>query len=96
MAKNGKHYERNPEFIFRMIADEAVLVPIHNNLADMNCIYSLNETGAFLWNRLEQQPTKEDLQTALLAEYAGETEVINIDLERFLAEMLAIDAVRKV
>ena len=96
MTQNGTHFQRNPDFIFRMIADEAVLVPIHNDLADMNCIYALNEVGAFIWSNLEQFSTQEDLHAAMLAEYAAEDEVITADLNRFLEEMVSIGAIRKV
>jgi hypothetical protein len=89
-------YQRNSDFIYRNIADEAVLVPIHQNVADMDCIYTLNSVGAFLWERLEQPVTQSELKAAILNEYAAEPEVLVNDIERFLAEMLTINALRKV
>ena len=96
MEKTGSHYQRNPEFIFRLIAEEAVLVPIHNDLADMNCIYSLNEVGAFIWSNLDKFSTSEELHAALQAEYAADEAVIKADLEHFLREMTSIDAIQVV
>jgi len=40
---NGTRYERNESFIYRSIVNEAVLVPIHQDVADMECIYTLND-----------------------------------------------------
>ena len=96
MEQQEARYERNPEFIFRRIVDESVLVPIHQDVADMDCIYTLNEVGAFIWERLDGRVTPSDLRTALLAEYAADPDVLTADLESFLGEMLAIGAIRKV
>lgn len=89
-------YERNPDFIYRKIVDESVLVPIHNNVADMDCIYTLNGMGAFLWERLAQPATRADLEAAVLTEYDANLEVLVADLENFLVEMTTIGALRKV
>jgi len=40
-------YIRNPDFIFRKIVGEMILVPIHADVADLNCLYTLNDVGAF-------------------------------------------------
>jgi len=89
-------YERNPDFIFRRIVDEAVLVPIHRQVADMECIYTMNPTGAFIWAQLEKPAAYDQLKAALLDEYDAAPEVIATDLEDFLAEMAAIGAVRRI
>jgi hypothetical protein len=89
-------YERNPDFIFRKVVDEFILVPIHQDVADMDSIYTLNGVGAFLWGHLDQPRTQADLQAAMLEEYAADPQVLIADLERFLGEMTAIGALRKV
>jgi hypothetical protein len=96
LAQEEARYERNPDFIFRRIVDEAVLVPIHQQVADMDCIYTLNDVGAFVWERLERPATPAELQAAMLDEYAAEPEALIADLENFVREMSAIGALRKV
>ena len=88
-------YERNPDFIYRKIVDESVLVPIHHDVADMDCIYTLNGMGAFLWERLAQSATQAELEAAVLVEYDADLEVLVTDLEKFLVEMTTIGALRK-
>lgn len=89
-------YERNPDYIFRRIVDEFILVPIHHDVADMDCIYALNGVGASVWQRLDEPKTQADLQAAILEEYAAEPEDVAADLEAFLREMVALGAMRKV
>jgi hypothetical protein len=96
LAQEEARYERNPDYIFRRIAEEAVLVPIHQDVADMDCIYTMNAVGAFLWEQLDRPATLAELHAAMRDEYAAEPEVIAADLESFLREMTAIDALRKV
>jgi hypothetical protein len=47
MEELGKQFKKNESFVFRRIQDEAILVPIKNNVGDMGFIYNLNEVGAF-------------------------------------------------
>jgi hypothetical protein len=96
LAQEETRYQRNPDYIFRKIVDELVLVPVHQDVADMDCIYTLNPIGAFIWERLDKPATQSELQAALLAEYAAEPEVVAADLEGFLRELTAIGAVREI
>ena len=96
MDNNETRYERNPAFIFRKVVDETVLVPIHNDVADMDCIYALNPVGASIWQALDQPLSQQDLHAILLKEYDVDPEVLMVDLDHFLAEMASIGALRKV
>ncbi len=88
-------YERNPDFIYRWIVDEAVLVPIRQQVADMDCIYTLNEAAALVWQRLAEPATEAELQQAILDEFEAGPETVAADLGRFLEGMLAVDAIRR-
>ena len=55
-------------FILRTVAGQSVVLPTGGDL-DLNMMITLNETGAFLWEKLEQDTTQENLVVALLAEY---------------------------
>ncbi len=95
--QNETCYQRNPNFIYRKIVDESVLVPIYKDvLADMECIYSLNEVGNFIWEHLEKPATQTDLRSALLNEYDAEPHVLEADLNRFLDEMITLGALCEV
>jgi len=46
-------YSKNPEIVFRRIADEFILVPIRQKAVDLKSIYTLNETAAFIWELID-------------------------------------------
>ncbi len=92
----GARYERNSSFVYRQIVDEFVLVPVLSDVADMDCIYTLNEVGASIWQQLETPATCTELQRALLDQYAVDADTLATDVEAFLSDMLTIGAVREV
>ncbi len=55
-------------FILREVAGENVVVPSGDTL-NLNMMITLNETGRFLWERLETGAEEADLVNALLGEY---------------------------
>ena len=55
-------------FLLRQIAGQNVVLPAGGDL-DMNMMITLNDTGAFLWERLQQETDVSALVSALLAEY---------------------------
>ena len=55
-------------FVLRTIAGDTIVVPTGTTL-DLNMMITLNETGKFLWEKLEKGAEVEELVAALLAEY---------------------------
>ena len=88
-----KHYRRNDKFIFRKIVDETVLIPIHKDIAEMDCIFTLNDVGAFIWEQLGDPQTQTELQAAVLDAYAAEPDIVLAELQNFLDEMTDIGAI---
>ena len=96
MSDNSVTYARNPDFIFRKVVEEMILVPIVQDVANMDFVFALNDVGATIWQQLETPQTHENLTQAVLTEYDAEPDVINKDLENFLREMLEIGAINEV
>lgn len=55
-------------FLLRQVAGQTVVLPTGDEL-DLNMMITLNETGAFLWERLQDETTEDALVEALLGEY---------------------------
>lgn len=89
-------YIRNPNYIFRKIVNETILVPVRQNVAEVNCIYSLNEVGSFLWQLLAEPQDLLALQSAVLSEFDGDPEQISGDIRQFLANLIDFGAAQEV
>jgi methyltransferase-like protein len=59
----------SPSVVTRKTGNEYVLVPVTNNIADMNSVYTLNETGAFIWEQIDGKRNIEEIISLLTEEY---------------------------
>ena len=73
--------------VTRKTGNEYVLVPIADNIADMNSVYTLNETGAFIWELMDGKRTVNDLVQALALEYKTNIETAQSDVLSFINKM---------
>ena len=76
----------NPKYILREVAGETLLV----SLADLNSakrLLCLNELGKDIYFHLQKGLSKEDIFAALLEESEVEPEVLQADLDAFLATL---------
>lgn len=85
--------QRNPEYIFRKVIEEMILVPVRLNVADMDGFYTLDEVGAFIWEKLATPMTINELVDAVYAEFDAPADTIRNDLNEYLEEMLSIGAI---
>lgn len=74
-------------FLLRQVGGNNVVVPVGAQAVDFRCIITLNEVGAFLWQKLAADCTVADLVAALLAEYDVTADIATADVERFVANL---------
>lgn len=73
-------------FILRTVAGETVVLPSGDEL-DLNMMITLNETGKFLWQRLEVGAEVGELVADLLKEYDVDEATARAGVERFVAKL---------
>jgi len=89
-------YIQNPDFIYRKIVEEMVLIPIHQDVADYDCIFSLNLLGSFIWEQLNIPRTNPEVMQLIIAEFDADQQTIQADLGDFLRDLLSIGAIKEV
>ena len=72
------------DFILRKVADSYVVVPVNKLTLDFNGIINLNETGAFLFGKMQQGTDRDSLIAALLDEYDVTSEKAAADVDAFI------------
>ena len=58
-------------YMLRSIAGCHIVVSVGKRTLDFNGMINLNDTGAFLWKRLEQGATEDELTAAILENYVN-------------------------
>ena len=96
MERDDRRFVRNKNFIFRQIVEEMVLVPIRQNVADLDSIYTLNELGVFIWERLETPISAAELQDDILEDFDVDAATVQSDLTIFIEELERIGAVEAI
>ena len=78
-------------FLLRNVAGNNVVVPIGEATLNFNGMMSLNETGAFLFEKLIEGTNKEQLIKDLMAEYGVDETLATKDVEKFILKIESED-----
>lgn len=85
--------KRNPDFLLRRVADSVVVVPVGAATAVFPGMITLNDTGAYLWELLEQEQTVETLTVAMTDRYDVEQDLARRDVEAFVGRLIPTGAI---
>ena len=76
-------------FMLRKIADQYMAVPIGSRAKELHGLIGLNETGAFIWERLSKNQMPEEIAKDLCEEYEVEEASAIASVQRFLEKLQA-------
>lgn len=86
---------RNSQFAMRQIAGKYVAVPLGQAAEAFRGMITLNNTGKFLWDLLEEEQTEESLANALVQTYGITEERALGAVKKFLEPLYPIGAIVK-
>ena len=92
----GSVFRKNPDVIFRQVGDEALLVPVAGNVGDLASIYTMNETAAWLWERVDGIKSVEELIRLASDEYDVSEETARQDVLEFVDQLSSIGFLQRV
>lgn len=85
--------KRSSSFLLQNVAGTVVVVPVGEATAKFPGMMRLNETGAYLWELLEQEQTVSTLVEALMTQYEIDEPTARTDVEAFLEKLRPTGAV---
>ena len=74
-------------YILRNVAGSFVVVPVGEATLEFNGMMNLNETGAFLFEKMIDGISREDLIKALTDEYDVDNETASKDVDAFIEKV---------
>lgn len=74
-------------FILREVAGSFIVVAVGDRAKEFNGIINLNETGAFLWEKLSKGADEKQLLDALLSEYEVDENTAEADVKNFVSKL---------
>ncbi len=88
-------YCKDPSIVARQIAGEMILVPIRQNVGDLESIYLLNETALFAWQQLDGTHTLAEIRDQVIQEFEVDETQAGQDLLELIADLERAKAVVK-
>jgi hypothetical protein len=86
-------YKKTDSIVSRKIADELILVPIRQNVGDLESIYTLNETAARIWELIDGKTTVREIRERIVEEFEVTSEEAEKDLVEHLQQLQGIKAI---
>ena len=81
-------FKKSENIVFRKIQDEYILVPVVASAAEVESIFSLNETGAAVWERIDGVKKLSDIIEDIKTEYESEGRKIEDEVMAFVSDMI--------
>ncbi len=98
LGVNVKMLKRQEGYILKHIDDKTYLLPYGQKIADLRKGIQLNDTGAFIWNVLEQPQDIYAIQDLLIAHYTPDADIemqLRKDVSQFVEQLLQLGILRE-
>ena len=78
---------RSDRVVVRRINDECLLIPLTDDIADMDSLYRLNETGAFIWELIDGKRDIKEITSRVAEEFDVDQREAEKDILLFLVDV---------
>ena len=80
-------FVKGPDLVARQIAGETIIVPVRANVAELDCLFTLNEVGSLTWDLLDGRTTVGQIAEAICQAFDVAPEAAAADLMAFLDDL---------
>ena len=89
VARSHALVRKKGEFVTRSIAGETIVVPVRGQVGDLDAIYNLNETGAYIWEQIDGRKSVTQVVEAVRGEFEVALEQAEKQTSEFIAALEA-------
>jgi len=93
MSFLDKVYKKSDSIVSRKIADEFILVPIRQNVGDLESISTLNEVAARIWELIDGKKKVREIKDKIVEEFEVTPQQAEKDLIEYLKQLKKISAI---
>ena len=94
MSFLDKVYKKSDSIVSRKIADEFILVPIRQNVGDLESISTLNEVAARIWELIDGKMKVREIKYKIVEEFEVTPEEAEKDLAEYIKQLVKIEAIK--
>jgi hypothetical protein len=85
-------YLKKSQFATRKVGKEMVLVPLKNNIATMDEMFTMNEVGCFIWESIDGRNNENVILTSVIEAFDIDLKTAEHDYDTFLESLSKIMA----
>ena len=89
-------FQKDSSIVSRRIADEVILVPIRQKLGEVNCIYTLNEAAAHIWQLIDGKRSLKSLRDSMVEAFQVQDSEAQEDLIMLIEQLKEVGAIQEV
>ena len=83
-------YKLKTKFVAREVGNEMILVPLSGSVAQMNELFTMNETAKFIWENTNEKTTITDIENLMTETFIIDSETARKDIEFFMKKLESI------
>ena len=87
MSISNRYFVKEEDLVTRSIAGETIIVPVRNNVGDLDSIYTLNEVGSTIWELIDGKNSIVKIVEVVCDAYDVTSEVAKEDITDFLSTL---------
>lgn len=80
-------------FLLREVASNYVVISTGEDSLNFDNVVTINEIGAFIWKKIEDKKTEDEIVDDILAEYAIDKETAKKDCKEFIDRLREINII---
>jgi hypothetical protein len=84
---------RSLRVVSRVVAGEHILVPLASRGAQIDSVFNLNDTGTFIWDRIDGRKTGAEIAAMVAADFQVSADRAGADCGEFLSQLLEARAI---
>ncbi len=89
-------FRRSEDVVCRTVGLESILVPIRNNVGNLDFVYTLSPVAARIWSLLDGVRTADEVVDAIMAEYDADRDTVMADLAELVSDLAGVSLLSRV
>jgi hypothetical protein len=89
-------FRRTKDVVCRNVGAESILVPIRNNVGNLDFVYTLSPVAARVWALLDGEKTMDEIVDTICSEYDTDRDTAQADLTALINDLAGVSLVSRV
>ncbi|HET8775451.1 MAG TPA: PqqD family protein [Thermoanaerobaculia bacterium] len=89
-------FRRTQDVVCRSVGAESILVPIRNNVGNLDFVYTLSPVAARIWALLDGVKTADAVVDEICAEYDVDRETAQADMSALVHDLAGVSLITRV